>query len=63
MENNELLKKIGKLEFINDQLLKELEYLNELVKQIGFEEGLKTLKKAAIDLIEENSFEDTGEAI
>jgi hypothetical protein len=53
MENEKMLKKISELETINDQLLTELNYLDQLLKQIGFEQGLITLKAAAQELIEE----------
>ncbi len=53
MANEELLKKkIAKLESLCDQLQSEMNYLNQLLKDVGFEEGLKTLKEAAIELIE-----------
>ena len=38
------------LEFINDQLQAELSYIDYLLRSIGFIEGLKTLKQAAIEL-------------
>jgi len=53
MEKEKMLKRISELETINDQLLTELNYLDRLLKQIGFEQGLITLKAAAQELIEE----------
>jgi hypothetical protein len=53
MDKEKLIKKIAKLETINDQLLSELEYLDKLAKKIGFINGLKTLKSAAKDLLNE----------
>ncbi len=50
-----MLKRISELETINDQLLTELNYLDQLLKQIGFEQGLITLKAAAQELIEEEN--------
>ena len=44
--------KIAKLESINDQLASEIRYLNEIATKLGFPEGLKTLKEAALELIE-----------
>ena len=49
-----MLKRISELETINDQLLTEINYLDRLLKQIGFEQGLVTLKAAAQELIEED---------
>jgi hypothetical protein len=53
MEKEELLKRISELESFNDQLLSEIRYLDRLLKEVGFEEGLKTLKFAAEELIEQ----------
>lgn len=54
MEQEKMLKRISELETINDQLLTEINYLDQLLKQIGFEQGLVTLKAAAQELIEED---------
>lgn len=54
----QLKKRISELETINDQLLTEMEYLNWLLKEVGFEEGLVTLKFAAEELLEQDK--DTG---
>lgn len=60
LEKELLLKKISELESLNDQLISELRFLNDLLRKVGFEEGLKTLKSAAEDLIEQDrtNFED-----
>jgi hypothetical protein len=55
MEKEKMLKRISELETVNDQLLTELNYLDQLLKQIGFEQGLMTLKAAAQELIEEEN--------
>jgi hypothetical protein len=55
MEKEKMLKRISELETVNDQLLTELNYLDQLLKQIGFEQGLITLKAAAQELIEEEN--------
>ncbi len=59
MNNEQLLKRVSELESMNDQLLAEIRYLDELLREVGFENGLKTLKFAAKELIEE---EGRGEA-
>lgn len=51
--NQDMQKKLAELESINDQLSAEIKYLDQLLKQVGFEEGLKTLKTAAQELIDE----------
>ncbi len=53
MDSQEMLHKIAELETINDQLQAELRYLDTLLREAGFEEGLTTLKSAAQELIEE----------
>ncbi|MDR2539515.1 MAG: hypothetical protein LBC45_02735 [Chlamydiales bacterium] len=58
MKKEELLKKISELESVNDQLQTELRYLDLLLKEIGFSEGLKTLKFAAKEMIEQDATED-----
>ena len=52
MKNKDLLKKLAKLETVNDQLAAELNYLERLTRALGFAEGLKTLKAAAIEMLE-----------
>jgi hypothetical protein len=49
----QMKRRISELESINDQLSAELRYLDDLLKEVGFEEGLITLKFAAIELLEE----------
>ena len=51
MNKNDLEKKIAKLESLNDQLVSELNYLETLTKELGFAQGLKTLKEAANEMI------------
>ena len=63
MTKEQMLKKISELESINDQLQTEIRYLDQLLRGIGFEEGLKTLKFAAQELVEqERQGEDEEEA-
>ncbi len=58
MDETEILKRrISELESINDQLTAELRYLDRLLKEVGFEEGLSTLKFAALELLEEDKEE------
>lgn len=58
MDETEILKRrVSELESINDQLTAELRYLDRLLKEVGFEEGLSTLKFAALELLEEDKEE------
>jgi len=52
MKHKELLRKIAKLESVHDQLAAELHYLEYLARALGFAEGLKTLKAAALEMLE-----------
>ena len=49
MDQDILQRKIAKLESLYDQLQSEMNYLDSLLKEVGFEEGLKTLKEAALE--------------
>ncbi|NGX37391.1 MAG: hypothetical protein K1000chlam2_00545 [Chlamydiae bacterium] len=57
-KEEELTRRISKLESINDQLTAELSFLDQLLKEVGFEEGLITLKFAAIELLEQDREEE-----
>ena len=52
MNKQDLLNKVAKLEFANDQLTAELNYLDQLMRQVGFTEGLSSLKATALKLYE-----------
>jgi hypothetical protein len=55
MEHKELMKKLAELEFANDQLLSEIAYLDELMKSIGFADGLATVKATARELLQQEA--------
>jgi hypothetical protein len=55
MQKVELLKKLAELESVNDQLQAELRDLDQLMKELGFVEGLQSLKVAAKEVIEDES--------
>lgn len=52
MKERNLIQRIAKLETINDQLAAEIQYLEKLTRALGFAEGLKTLKAAALEMLE-----------
>lgn len=58
MEQKALEKRIAYLEFINDQLSSELEYVDQLLRIIGFPDGLDTIKSAAQEVIEEEGLSE-----
>lgn len=57
--SDDTTKKIAYLEFVNDQLTSEIEYVDKLLKLIGFPEGLSTIKSAAIEVIKERDCQDS----
>lgn len=61
MDEQKLIKKIARLETINDQLISELQYLDSITRELGFQDGLKTLKAAAQELLEEQSNENLND--
>ena len=58
-QEEQLKRRISELESINDQLTAELRYLDQLLKEVGFEEGLLTLKYAALELLDQDAEEET----
>lgn len=61
-DNTDLTKKLAKLEFINDQLMSELAYIDQLMRQVGFTEGLDSLKSTAKELYDNNFDENESDA-
>ncbi len=53
MHMEKLLEKIARLEFINDQVVAELQNTDKLLRSIGFSEGLKGVKSAAREILEQ----------
>lgn len=58
MTKAQLLKKIAALESINDQLSTEVEYVDRLMRLLGFSDGLLTVKSTAQEIIEKGYLED-----
>lgn len=57
------MRKIAYLEFINDQLLTELRYIDKLLRIVGFPSGLETVKSAAQEVMrKERGVEDEEES-
>lgn len=56
----DLNKEVARLEFANDQLLAELAYIDQLMRQVGFSEGLASLKATAQELYDTHQMGDEG---
>lgn len=54
----ELKKKIARLESVNDHLKTELQYLDELMRMIGFSQGLATVKATALEIHSQGYLEE-----
>lgn len=52
MKKVDLRKKIARLESLNDYLVTELGYLDQLMRLVGFTGGLETIKVTARELYE-----------
>lgn len=52
MTKKELERKIAGLESINDQLISELTYVDQLMRDVGFSQGLETIKATAKEINE-----------
>ncbi len=53
MSEKGLVRKIAKLESVNDQLQAEYNHLNKLLIKLGFDEGIATLKEAANEMLDD----------
>lgn len=58
MTKVQLLRKIASLESINDQLVTEVEYVDRLMRMLGFTEGLSTVKFTAHEILDKGFRED-----
>lgn len=58
MTKEQLIKKIAQLETINDQLSTEVAYIDNLMRLMGFSEGIETVKATAEEIIEKGILED-----
>lgn len=51
MKEQELKRYLSRLESQNDHLVTQIENMDQLLRKVGFEEGLKSLKSAASELL------------
>lgn len=57
MTKLQMMKKIAQLESINDQLYSEVDYINRLMKLVGFAGGIETVKATAQEIIDKGIIE------
>lgn len=50
MKKKDLTKRLAYLESLHDQLVTELTYLDELMRQVGFAGGIESFKETAIEM-------------
>lgn len=60
MNKAQLEKKINKLEFFQDQLEAEIQYVDSLLKSVGFPQGLVSAKEVALELLNEIETEEAS---
>ena len=58
MEKEYYEKKIAQLESLNDQLQAEFINLDRILKELGFEKGIITLKEAATEMLNNKNEND-----
>lgn len=63
MTKKQLLHKIAVLESVNDQLSTEVAYVDQLMKMIGFAEGIQTVKATAQEIIDKGYDLDDADLI
>ncbi len=61
INNNELQRKVAFLESKLDHLESEVSYLNTLLVDCGFPDGIQSLKVTIEELLAESSLEDSSE--
>ncbi len=60
MSTEELLNKIAHLESLNDHLQTEINYVDELMRMLGFHHGILTVKATANEIIRQGLHENNG---
>lgn len=63
MTKKQLLQRIAVLESVNDQLSSEVAHVDELMKMIGFAEGIQTIKATAEEILEGGYLLDDADLI
>lgn len=61
MNKAQLQKKVAYLEFVQDQLESEFNYIDHLLRTVGFPRGLASAKEVALEILEEEGDDPFGE--
>ena len=61
MNKKQLEQKIARLESIHDQLESELIYVDNLLRSVGFPQGIESVKAVALELLEESTIESSSD--
>jgi hypothetical protein len=61
MNKTQLQTKVARLEFVHDQLETELQYVDNLLKSVGFPQGLASAKEVALELLQNGEPEEGAE--
>lgn len=61
MKRAELEKQLAVLESVNDQLETEITFIDELLKNVGFPDGLESAKLVALEMLQEGAEESECE--
>lgn len=57
MKRDQLQQRLAQLESMHDQLLTEVNYVDKLMRLLGFAQGLQSVKLAAQEIIEKGYVE------
>lgn len=58
MTKMQLLRRIAVLESLNDQLSTEVQYVDQLMRMLGFSDGLVTVKSTAQEILEHGPLQE-----
>jgi len=61
MNKSQLDKRISRLETVHDQLESEIQYIDKLLKSIGFPHGIESAKQVALEILENQEAEKKEE--
>lgn len=61
MTQQDLERRVAELEFVNDQLTAELSYVDQLMRQVGFVDGLASVKASAQEVLEQGVIEESDD--